>query len=167
VLEPVSGSVIVTTRIAVPVDAAGLAKVDGLAIQRTITPADGIDAADRVRVSLRVTVPSTLDSGCWMVTETVPSGLRPIVYAGGADEEEDDGGSGASDPWSVDGQRLRWCVGREDQAGKADHAITYLARVLTAGTYTWEPAVVQSAVAPDHGVILPATTVTIRGLTAD
>jgi hypothetical protein len=49
--------------------------------------------------------------------------------------------------------------------GAADHAITYLARVLTAGTYAWEPAVVQSALAPDHGVVLPASTVTIRGFT--
>jgi uncharacterized protein YfaS (alpha-2-macroglobulin family) len=159
--------VIVTTRTAVPVDGTALKPVDGLEIQRAITPAGSIDSNDRVRVTLRVTVPTTDDRGCWMVTETVPSGLRPIVSSGGSDDEEaDEDGAGAIGPWSVEGQRVRWCVTR-DAKGKQPEAITYLARVLTPGTYTWEPAVVQSALAPDRGMVLPATTVTVRGLTRD
>ncbi len=165
VLEPASGSVVVTTRTAVPLGTDTLEPVDGLTVQRTISPSDGLDATDRVRVTLRVTVPSPTAEGCWMVTETVPSGLRPVVSIG--DEyDEDEGGSAEAEPWSVAGQQLRWCVTR-DEAGGQPPTITYLARVLTAGTYTWEPAVVQSALAPDHGTILPATTVTIRGLTGD
>ena len=131
VLEPVSGSVIVTTRTAVPVDGAALKPVDGLEIQRAITPAGSIDSDDRVRVTLRVTVPVTGDTGCWMVTETVPSGLRPIVRSGGSEDgEEEDDGAGAIDPWSVEGQRVRWCVTWDPQVGQPG-AITYLARVLT------------------------------------
>jgi hypothetical protein len=67
-------------------------------------------------------------------------------------------------PWSAEGQQVRWCVARRLNEA-ADQPITYVARVLTAGTYTWEPAVLQSALAPDHGVVLPASTVTIRGFT--
>jgi uncharacterized protein YfaS (alpha-2-macroglobulin family) len=163
VLEPASGSVLVTTRVAVPIASGDLEPVQGLAITRTLSPANGIDATDRVRVTLQVEAPALGGGSCWMVTETVPSGLRPIV--GTADEEEDeDGGASTAEPWSVEGQQLRWCVARNPDTG-AFPSITYLARVLTAGTYTWEPAVVQSALAPEQGMVLPATTVTIRGLT--
>jgi len=38
-----------------------------------------------------------------------------------------------------------------------------VARVVTPGTYLWEPAVLQSEVVPDQGVVTDPTTVTIRG----
>ena len=36
------------------------------------------------------------------------------------------------------------------------------ARVLTTGTYTWEPAVLQPGVATERLALTPASTVTIR-----
>ena len=34
--------------------------------------------------------------------------------------------------------------------------LRYAARVVTPGTYRWEPAVIQSSIVPDHGMVLPA-----------
>ena len=40
--------------------------------------------------------------------------------------------------------------------------LSYIARVVDPGTYAWEPAVLQSTITPDRGVVTPSTTVTIR-----
>ena len=42
--------------------------------------------------------------------------------------------------------------------------LRYLARVVTSGDYRWEPAVLQSSIVPEQGVVLPAFEVTIGGL---
>lgn len=44
-----------------------------------------------------------------------------------------------------------------------DLELHYLARVVTPGTYTWEPAVLQSETDPTRGIVLEPFTVTIRG----
>ena len=39
--------------------------------------------------------------------------------------------------------------------------LRYIARVVSPGTYRWEPAVIQSSIVREHGAVLPATTVVI------
>ena len=62
-------------------------------------------------------------------------------------------------PDRIDGQRVEFCVTAD--ARRPDQELTYLARVVDPGSYTWEPAVLQSSVLPDQGVVTPATMVTI------
>jgi uncharacterized protein YfaS (alpha-2-macroglobulin family) len=40
--------------------------------------------------------------------------------------------------------------------------MAYWARVVTPGTYRWEPAFAHAADAPNHGTFVPEVTVTIR-----
>ena len=35
---------------------------------------------------------------------------------------------------------------------------------MTSGSYAWEPAVLQSSLVPEQGVIVPATEVTVEGV---
>ena len=93
-----------------------------------------------------------------------PSGLAPISpYRGYDDEDEyEEGGSGTQGPDRVDGQRVEFTVWRDPDRGTP--MLRYVARVVTPGTYAWEPAVIQSTVAPGQGLVLPAGTVTIAGL---
>jgi uncharacterized protein YfaS (alpha-2-macroglobulin family) len=62
-------------------------------------------------------------------------------------------------PWEVSGQRVSWCV---EPGVIRDFTLGYSARIVSAGTFTWEPAVVQSIAAPAVGATTPATTYTIR-----
>jgi hypothetical protein len=40
--------------------------------------------------------------------------------------------------------------------------MAYWARVVTPGTYRWEPAFIHAAGAPNHGTLVPEVTVSIR-----
>jgi hypothetical protein len=65
-------------------------------------------------------------------------------------------------PWRVEGQRVDFCVARDPK--KPTQTLRYLARVVTPGTYRWEPALLQSSIVFEQGIVLPAFDVTIRGL---
>ena len=62
---------------------------------------------------------------------------------------------------SVRGQRLDFCL--EPDSSQRTVRLRYAARVVTPGTYTWEPTIVQSALDPTVGALIPAATLTIRG----
>jgi uncharacterized protein YfaS (alpha-2-macroglobulin family) len=65
-------------------------------------------------------------------------------------------------PWRVVGQRVDFCVSPDSKV--PTQTLRYLARVVTSGTYRWEPAVLQSSIVPEQGVVLPPFDVTIGGL---
>jgi hypothetical protein len=136
-----------------------------VSVSRTVSPAGTIGATDTVVVAYRVTLPSTAARGCWRLTDHVPSGLVPVDSAGRHEEAEEEGGPPAmfsEGPWRVIGQRVDFCV--EPHPRRPTHTLRYLARVITSGTYAWEPAVLQSSLVPELGVIVPATEVTIEGI---
>jgi uncharacterized protein YfaS (alpha-2-macroglobulin family) len=161
-LEPVSGSVLAVTSWMGPLDPASLVPAKGQVLQRTVSPAGAIGSTDTVIVNLAVTLGPDARDECWRVTDLAPSGLAPIV--GGGSWQEDENGNSVwtgTSPDVVDGQRVEFCVTRDSKQPVQN--LRYVARVVTPGTYLWEPAVLQSEVVPDQGVVLEPATVTIRG----
>jgi hypothetical protein len=85
----------------------------------------------------------------------VPSGLAPVatpLYGWGGDPQ-------LIAPYEVEGQRVSWCVGRDPR--RPTQRLGYAARVVTPGTYRWEPAVIQSLAAAELGASTEVTSYTI------
>ena len=156
-LEALDGQLAVaTTWIAL---GGGLPSDPTISITRTVTPAN--DAPDNrlVKVTIAVTFGALAPVGCYRLTDLLPSGLAPVVAgAGWPDEFQEGGGPTVIGPYEVEGQRVSWCVSPADPG----HTYGYSARVVTPGTYRWEPAVIQSETAPTVGSSTPATSFTIR-----
>ncbi len=159
-LEPVSGSVLVVTSWETALDPSSLAPARGQELTRSVTPAGRIGSTDTVVVTLRVVLGPDAGTSCWRVTDLVPSGLAPIVSHGSWYVDEESPPDWLS-PARVAGQRVEFCVGADSK--KPTQILRYVARVVTPGTYRWESAVLQSEVVPTQGIIIPSTTVTIRG----
>ena len=161
-LEPVSGSVLAVTSWIGPLDPASLTPATGQVLKRTVTPDGAIGPTDTVIVTLEATLGPDARDECWRVTDLAPSGLAPISVQGSWDTNDDGNPvwTGTS-PDLVDGQRVGFCVTRDPK--QPVQTLRYVARVVTPGTYLWEPAVLQSEVVPDQGVVTDPTTVTIRG----
>jgi hypothetical protein len=139
-LERLSGEVGVAVDWREPVDASSLGADPALDLTRTI-PADPIPSDRLVRVSLKATFsPSALESGCYEVVEEVPSGLAPT--AGRLGDEEPSSDPSIIWPSSIVGQRVTFCVPNPMAQGRTAE-LRYWARVVDAGTYAWEPAVMQ------------------------
>jgi hypothetical protein len=158
-IDPVRGSVIVVAQWDGTLGAGDLESPYGQSISRMVTPAGAIGATDTVVVSFEVRLGSQADDGCWRVTDLTPSGLAPILGRWSWDEDEGDGPVG---PWRIVGQRVDFCL--EPDTRRPTQTLRYLARIVTPGTYRWEPAVLQSSLVPEQGIILPASEVTVRGL---
>lgn len=170
-LEPVSGSVAVTASWDEPtVSASDLGRPDGdLALTRTVSPASPIAPNSLVRVSLDLLVAGPGRSGTVEVVDIVPSGLAALD--GGQSGRT---GCGQYDvgPARVEGQRVVFVVSFRGVAEGDDgetHAVVpgtfclgYLARVVTAGTYAWQPAVARQIASPGLVAVTPAGVVELR-----
>ena len=98
-------------------------------------------------------------SACYEVNDRLPSGLAPLVRTAGADDEGDEARDALA-PYLVEGQRVSWCVAPE--RNKREFVLAYRARVVSPGTYRWEPATVQSSIGGDRVSSTPPVTITIR-----
>ena len=136
---------------------------DGQQLTRSVKPGTTVKATDVVVVTFRVKVAGASNEGCWMLTDMAPSGLAPIQPNSEAWDDEESESPAIYWPIDVTGQRVSFCVERDPK--HPVQTLRYLARVVTAGTYRWEPAILQSALAPERGSSTPATTLTIRRLT--
>jgi hypothetical protein len=157
-IEPVDGEVGVTTTWRAPLDVGDLASEPGLSIKRQMDPRGTITPGDLVVVDLTVDLPANAASGCHPVTEVVPSGLAPIgtlfeVYD--PDDEQDPPTHVA--PYAQIGQHVYFCAEAVPSGGH----LRYVARVVTSGTYTWEPTVVASRTGPDRGATTDSSVVVI------
>ena len=125
-------------------------------IKRTVTPAGNAPDDRLVRVRIEVTFGRAATGGCYRLTDLLPSGLAPLVA--GRDWYGDyvgrNGHLSLRERWPA---RLVVRV----RLGYA-RVYGYAARVVSPGTYRWEPAVIQSEVAPTVGSSIPAVTYTIR-----
>lgn len=160
-IEPVSGSVIVVSHWEAGLEPASLHAPEGQVLTRSVSPAGPIGEADEVVVTLRVTLGPDADQGCWLVTDWAPSGLAPIGGRSRWYDDEEAVAGGSEAPWRVVGQRVDFCVTRDPR--EPTQSLRYLAHVVTPGTYRWEPAVLQSSILRDQGVVLPAMDVEISG----
>lgn len=128
----------------------------GVQVQRTVVP--GTNATDHqlVRVVIDVTFGTQPVNGCYRLTDLVPSGLAPMSPSLSWGDEGLEGSVNWA--WEIEGQVVSWCASPSDRS----HSYAYTARVISPGTYQWEPAVLQSELAPTLGASTPATTYTIE-----
>ncbi|HEX7173587.1 MAG TPA: hypothetical protein VF365_13390, partial [Candidatus Limnocylindria bacterium] len=156
-LEALDGELLVATTWAAEAEYAELPSAPALTIERVISPADHAPPDDLVRVTLNVTIDGASPKDCYQVTDLLPSGLAPVTAPlyGWAIE----GDPNLIAPYEVEGQRVSWCIGPDPD--RPTLRLGYTARVVTAGTYRWEPAVIQSLVAAELGASTEVATYTI------
>jgi hypothetical protein len=162
-IERVSGTVGVTTQWQEAVRPSAFTADPDLKITRSIQPASPIKASDLVVVDLDVTFTGQAAAGCRQVTELVPSGLAPVGAEShwfNPDDEEPAPDDGIVLPYDQSGSRVFFCV--EPTSTRRTFTLRYVARVVSPGTYAWEPAVAQSATDEDVANLTPASTITIR-----
>ena len=131
-----------------------------MTIVRNVNPSRTLKSSDLVTVDLTVTFGPKAAAGCHRVTELVPSGLVPVgVLRGFVDEETGEPVTDITYPEEQAGQRVVFCA---DAGPKPSVHLRYVARVITVGTYAWEPTIVESRSAADEAAIVPLGEVTIR-----
>ena len=136
--RPVAGRVGVAVSWDNPVDPATLAQDPSLTLVRTVSPAGTVPSDRLVEVTLRATFGPQAVAGCYSVVDILPSGLAPLGESG---------------------QRIAFClVPQKDRTA----TVNYRARVVTPGTYTWEPAILQSARAAESLALTPTIPLEIR-----
>jgi len=115
-----------------------------------------------VIVDLRVTFGRQAAKGCHDVVELVPSGLMPVgPSAAWVDPNtEHSAYVDATGPYDQSASTVRFCAGPE--VSSPQHTLRYFARVITPGTYVWEPAIAQSVSQDGQAALTPASTITIR-----
>jgi uncharacterized protein YfaS (alpha-2-macroglobulin family) len=153
-LEPLDGKLEVVTGWQTPDVPAP--SVPDLAVTRTVSPAVGTADGKLIHVSLTVAFGPQAPIGCYVLTDYLPSGLAPMAVTAGWDRDEN--GNPIVGPYEIDGQRVSWCV----DPAQRERTFSYSARVVSPGTYRWEPAVLQSLDAPELRSSTSETTFTIR-----
>ncbi len=162
-LEPLTGSVGVATSWREPVDPASIGPEPDLTLTRRALPAGVVPVDAVVEVRLVATFgPQALDA-THQVTELVPSGLAPLPLT--AAWPPDAGSPDAAvepylRPWLVEGQRVQFAVSRPSSGNTV--TMRYLARVVTPGDYTWEPALMQAEGAAESAALVPGGRIAIR-----
>lgn len=99
-----------------------------------------LEDGDLVRIELVWSLGPKAFDGCYMIADVLPSGLRPVArpFERGIEEP-------VSYPYSVEGHRVSWCA----YQSMTDRVIVYYARVIGTGTFTVEPATIQSLTGPE------------------
>ncbi|MDH4141916.1 MAG: hypothetical protein OEV61_04835, partial [Chloroflexota bacterium] len=159
-LTPVSGTVVVTSRWEGPLDPSSLHREGVSRFTRFVSPAGTVGLDDVVVVEYQVGfLARDLTGACWRITDFAPSGLAPIIDLPRwwVEDDEDLDPAGSVSPWSVSGQRVDFCLSRDSDK----RSLRYMARVVTPGTYRWEPAIIQSPVVQEWGMVVPATTMKV------
>ena len=161
-IERLGGEVGVTTSWREDVQATAFTADPDLKITRSISPASAVVASDLVVVDLDVTFSAKAANGCRQVTELVPSGLTPVgAESRWVDPAEDPlPDDGVVRPYDQSGSRVLFCV--EPNSLRRNFTLRYVARVVTTGTYAWEPAIAQSATDEDVANLTPPISITIH-----
>jgi hypothetical protein len=155
-VEPTSGQLVVLSSWLAASATSDLPSDPSISIIRSVTPAANAPENGLVHVQIHVTFGATTPAGCYQVTDVLPSGLAPVVSAPAWAFE---GEVQAIGPYEISGQRVSWCI---DPAYKRDNVLSYVARVVSPGTYRWESAVVQSVTVPTLGNATAPLIYTIR-----
>lgn len=151
-LATTSGRILVSTRWEGPLDASSLKAAGEIRFERRGAPTRAIAADATVSVDFTVELGTDPGTGCWVVTDLVPSGLAPIASSTSWYDDED--ARGTEGPWRITGQRVEFCV--TFNAFRPVHRLHYIARVVTPGSYRWEPAILQSSLFLERGIVLRA-----------
>jgi hypothetical protein len=159
--ERISGAVSVTVSWRTPVEPSSVKTSSDLSLARTV-PSGVIPTGRLVTVDLKATFAAHAPTaGCYEVTELVPSGLAPLDGLSEAPREDDSPGrSPIYWPASTSGQVVTFCIPNEGSR-KNPVRMRYRARVVDAGTYVWEPAMIQLPGGPELVALTPSATGTI------
>jgi hypothetical protein len=163
-IERIAGSVGVTTSWHETIKPTALQPDPDISISRSVRPAGTVGSSDLVTVELTVTFGLQAAAGCHQVTDLVPSGLMPVgSLASWVDpnaEDETIPSDGATMPYDQSGPRVFFCA---DPSGPSSSRILrYFARVVTPGTYAWEPAIAESRSQDGRASLTAAGEVVIR-----
>ena len=161
VFERLAGDLAVSASWLGPATGAALPGDPQVTIVRIINPDDDAPTDQLVWIRLSVTIAARAPLGCYEVTEFVPSGLAPASLSQAWVRAQDGRGPIVPLPYEIEGQRASWCLNTEFTRER-QYELYYSARVVSPGTYTWEPAVVQLVTAPTIGNVSESTTYTIR-----
>ena len=161
-IEPITGTLGVTTTWQAPIAPTDVAADPDMTLARTSRPAT-VGSGDLVVVTLDVTFDAQAAAGCHQVTELVPSGLTPVGSLAVWPDTEDDGTSTFVDtvfPYDQSGPRVFFCAA-PDPRYPTIH-LRYVARVVTPGTYAWEPAIAASRSHAGQAAMTSAGTIVIH-----
>lgn len=100
-----------------------------------------LNEGDLVQIVISYRLTAKALDGCYQVTDLLPSGLRAVTRPFDRGIEE----ANVSYPYAIEGQRVSFCVYKGRQP-----AIVYYARVTGRGTFTAEPATIQSQDGPER-----------------
>ena len=158
-LEPLAGEVGVATSWQVPLDPATVTPDPNLTLIRRVTPAGPVAPGQLVTVDLSIRFGTQALKGCTDVADLAPSGLAPVASLAGW-PGEDETPSGVLWPYLIAGQRVAFCATPDPR--RTEIRMRYYGRVVTPGTFAWEPATAQSTIAAESLTLTPATTIELR-----
>ena len=162
-IDQIAGSVGVTTSWHETIKPAALQPDPDISISRSVRPVGRVSSSDLVTVELTVTFGLQAAAGCHQVTDLVPSGLTPVGSLASwvdPDSEETIPSGGATMPYDQSGPRVFFCA---DPSGPSSSRILrYFARVVTPGTYAWEPAIAESRSQDGRASLTASSEVVIR-----
>jgi uncharacterized protein YfaS (alpha-2-macroglobulin family) len=155
---PLTGSVSVATTWQVPLDVSTIGRDPELVITRTVLPEGVVPSTSLVEVRLTATFGSQVVSGCYAVTDLVPSGMAPLAGVQGPPDA--DPANQFVTPFDIEAQRVSFCVA----PNKSERSVKmrYFARIVGPGKYAWEPAVIQSTAAAESLNLTAERRITIR-----
>jgi hypothetical protein len=158
-LEPLAGEVGVATSWQVPLDPATVTPDPNLTLTRRVTPAGPVAPGQLVTVDLSIRFGAQALKGCTDVVDLAPSGLAPVASLAGW-PGEDKAPSDILWPYLIAGQRVAFCAAPDPR--RSEVRMRYYGRVVTPGTFAWEPATAQSTIAAESLTLTPATTIELR-----
>lgn len=155
-LEPLTGQVGISSAWSEPVDPSVVKTDPALTLTRSVTPSGTIPTDAFVTVDLTARFSwLAVETGCYEVLDLVPSGLAPVARTDDWVSDE-----GVFVPYSIVGQRVAFCVLNDRLTGNIAR-MRYLARIVTPGTYSWEPAQISLSGAPESVGLVPPSSITI------
>ena len=158
-VERLTGDVGIAIAARIPVDLSDIPIDPDLTLTRTI-PRSPLPTDSLVVVDITATFTGgAVRSHCYEVEEVVPSGLAPVATVS-AREIGSSIGSYIG-PSSIVGQRVTFCAPFGVAGAGPAARMRYVARVVNAGTFRWEPAIMQLGGAGDVATATPSVTVRI------
>ena len=155
-LEALAGSVGVSSTWREPARPGDFTRDPDVVLLRTVTST--ASSGDLVRVDLRLTFGAKARNGCYDVVDFVPSGLRPVsnMVDWYYDEEER---PDYTAPYDQTSERVSFCAYRPKKASSV--LMRYYARVVTSGTYMWEPAIARYSASSTRATLTAPDQLTI------
>jgi hypothetical protein len=141
-IERIAGHLFATSSWREPVAASAFRPDPDDEITRSVRPGTRIGTGEIVTVELNVKLGPQASAGCHEVTDLVPAGLAPIGRERVWPDDEENQEEGVILPDRQSPTSVSFCV--EPTAGRRSFVLRYVARVVTPGRYTWEPALAQS-----------------------